>query len=218
MSDPGSRNRARVFHEQELERLRKAREAGVVIAVPAALDYCLEHDLGPPQWLVHAASELLCELLRREKSKKRGRSAGAVARYRQDMIDFLRFNEVEVLRENQHRSIELMSVYPTCPSPQESKIYVQEARKAEWLGSSLSRIYQCVSEVLERTDAFGSPESIKRSYRQVKRSDGNPSQAFRYYLLPYPFLHKLGIEGDLGYGRDAKVPAWRDKSKAKEQT
>lgn len=209
MSDPNQSSHATVFHEQELERLRKACEADVKIAVPAALDYCLEHGLAPPSWVVQAASTLLCDLLRREKSQKRGRSAGAVARYRQDMIDFLRWNEVEVLKEHQQRSIELLSRYPACPSPNQADIYAEEVAKAEWLGSSLSRIYDCVSEVLERTDAFGSPESIKRSYRQVQLSGRNSSHVFRYCLLPDPFLRKLGIDGDLGYGRHAKIAAWR---------
>jgi hypothetical protein len=209
MRNEEQHSRVRVLHEMELERLQKARDAGVVIAVPAALDYCLEHDLAPPAWLIQAASDLLCDLLRREKSNKRGRSAGSVARYRQDMVDFVRWNEVEVLGEHQQRSIELMTTYPTCPSPSQSGIYAEEAVKAEWLGTSRSRIYQCVSEVLERTDAFGSPESIKRSCRQVRRNERNPAHAFRYYLLPHPFLQKLGIDSDLGYGRHAKIQAWR---------
>jgi hypothetical protein len=209
MLDQKRMNRISTFHDMELEKLQKAHESGVIIAVPAALHYCHEHDRVPPPWLIQAALDLLCDLLRREKSTKRGRSAGAVARYRQDMIDFVRWNEVTVLEENQQRSMELMSTYPTCPSPLEADIYTQEGAKAEWLGTSRSRLYHCVSEVLEKTDAFGSPESIKRSYLQVQRNERDPAKAFRYYLLPYPFLSKLGIEGDLGYGRHAKIQAWR---------
>ena len=209
MLESERRNRVRILDEMELESLKKARDAGVIIAVPAALDYCLEHGLPPPSWLVQAASDLLCDLLTREKSTKRGRSAGAVARYRQDMVDFLRWNEVEVVLENQQRSNELLTTYPTNPSPGQADIYAEEVAKAEWLGTSRSRIYQCVSEVLEKTDAFGGPESIKRSHRQVRRNERTPAQAFRYYQLPEPFLAKLGIDGDLGYGRYAKIRPWR---------
>ena len=209
MGDSERLKRVSIFHEMELERLQKALGAGVMLAVPAALEYCLEHGLVPPPWLIKSASELLCDLLRREKSKKRGRSAGSVARYRQDQVDFIRWNEVLVLQENQERSIELMDTYPTSPSPDCAELFAQETAKAEWLGTSLERIYQCVSEVLEKTDAFGSPESIKRSYRQVERNHRNSSQAFRYYQLPSLFLQKVGIEGDLGYGSNAKIQPWR---------
>lgn len=209
MLESERRNRVRILDEIELERLKKAHDAGVVIAVPAALDYCLEHGLPPPSWLVKAASDLLCDLLTREKSTRRGRSAGAVARYRQDMVDFLRWNEVEVLLENQQRSTELLTTYPTNPSPDQGDIYAEEVAKAEWLGTSRSRIYQCVSEVLEKTDAFGGPESIKRSHRQVQCAGRSPAQSSRYYLLPYRFLAKFGIDGDLGYGRYAKIRPWR---------
>jgi hypothetical protein len=43
--------RAKALLEVELERLKNAHAAGVTIAVPAALDFCLEHRLAPPSWL-----------------------------------------------------------------------------------------------------------------------------------------------------------------------
>jgi hypothetical protein len=101
-----------MLREEELERLKKALDAGVVLAVPAALHYCREHELQAPAWAIQAALDLLCDLLKRETSQNLGRSGGAVARHRQDLVDFIRWNEVEVLRENQERSIPLMSEYP----------------------------------------------------------------------------------------------------------
>lgn len=52
------------------------------LGVAAALHYCTEHDLDAPRWLIRAATELVFALLRNEKSRKRGRSCGIVARYR----------------------------------------------------------------------------------------------------------------------------------------
>src|SRR5262249_46483840 len=148
----------------------------VVLAAPAALHYCLEHDIAPPRWVAEAALLLLCDLLKREKSKRRGRAGGSVARYRQDMIDFLRWNEVDVLRNEQQRSKRLMSEYPVCPAPRLKQTYDSEVEKAKWLGTSAKRLYECVSEVIEQTEAFGSAESIKRSYRQVQRNNRHPSE------------------------------------------
>src|SRR5262249_25562918 len=112
MDDIERANRVAEFDRRELELLRKCYEAKVVLAAPAALHYCLEHDIAPPRWVAEAALLLLCDLLKREKSKRRGRAGGSVARYRQDMIDFLRWNEVDVLRNEQQRSKRLMSEYP----------------------------------------------------------------------------------------------------------
>lgn len=204
-------------HNEEYERMRKAYKAGVIVAVPAALHYCLEWGYGPPQWVLEAALEQLCDLLRREKSKKRGRSAGAVARYRQDMIDFMRWNEVIVLRDEQQRSIRLMKTYPTCPSPGQASIYVQEVAKAKWLGHTRTRLYECASEALEGTDAFGSPESIKRSCLAVNRNNRLSLAAFRYCQFHPLLVRMLGFEEDLGYSRCAKIAPWRPEASIRGQ-
>lgn len=200
------------LHRQEFEQLRNAYEAGVIVAAPAALHYCLEWGVAPPQWVVEAALHELCDLLKREKSKRRGRAAGAIARYRQDMVDFMRWNQVVVLREEQQRSTRLMETYPTCPSQGQARIYAEEAAKAEWLGHTLTRVYECASEGLEGTDAFGSPESIKRSCRAVDRNNRRPLDAFRYCQFHPLFVRMLGFEDDLGYSRCAKIAPWRPRS------
>jgi hypothetical protein len=198
----------RLNHE-ELERCRKAYEAGVTVAVPAALYHCLEYDVEPPRWLLKAALQEQCDLLRREKSKKRGRSVGGIARYRQDKVDFIRWDEVYTLREHQERSIQLMKEYPSCPSPGEAKLYAEEVAKAKWLGHTWKRLYECASEQLEATEAFGCPDSIKRSWLEVNRNNRHPHKRFRYCLFPRLFVDMLGFEDDLGYGHSAKVQPWR---------
>jgi hypothetical protein len=196
------------FNRREMEGFKRLVETGVLVGVPAALHYCAEYNVTVPRWLTKAALELLCDLLKREKSTKRGRSAGAVARYRKDMIDMTRWNEVCVLREKQSEIHETVSYYAKT-SLVSSPRFAEEAAKAQWLGRSLSRTYECVSEVLQKTEAFGSPESIKRSYREVERNHRDPSKAFRYAILDIDVLSKLGIDYDLGYGHGAKIAPWR---------
>jgi hypothetical protein len=60
-----------------------------------------EYELGAPAWLVKASAELLCITLQSNSPKKRGRAAGLVTRYCQDMKDFARWDEVCVIREQQ---------------------------------------------------------------------------------------------------------------------
>ncbi len=178
-------------------------DAEVVVAVPAALHYCDEYGLRAPAWLVKAALKLICGLLKREKSVKRGRAAGAIARHRQDMIDFMRWDEVVVFLERQtvarerlrRDANESMSTLPQI---------LGERERARWLGNSKSQIFECVSEMLERTEGFGSPESVKRSYLDVQRNMKQPSTVYRYRVFHPLFLQMLGIHADLGYGRGAK--------------
>jgi hypothetical protein len=209
MLNPTERNYAlEEFDRREMATFEKMVKAGVMVGVPAALHYCDGHKVAVPEWLVRAALDLLCDLLKREKSTKRGRATGTVARYRQDMIDMLRWDEVCVLRERQpifHESISYYSKTSMASSPR----FAEELERAEWIGHSLARVFECVSEGLERTEAFGSPESIKRSYREVKRNHRSPTKAFRYCVLHPLFLQMLGINPDLNYGRGAKFAPWR---------
>jgi hypothetical protein len=209
MLDPERVNRSKALHDEEFERMNKAYRAGVIVAVPAALHHCREYQVSPPEWLVEAALHLLCDLLKRERSKNRGRSGGAIDRYRQDMVDFIRWDEVIALREHQQRSVRLMATYSTCPSSSEEDIYAEEAAKAAWLGCTLTRLYDCASETLERTEAFGSRDSIKRSYLTVERSSRHSLRAYRYCLFHALVVRMLGFEEDLGYGRHAKIRPWR---------
>src|SRR5262249_48796653 len=82
------------FHENQLECFELMVRWTVAVAVPASFYYCLENRLDTPPWLLAAATELLCDLLKREKSNKRGRSCGFVARHRQDTIDYARWDLV----------------------------------------------------------------------------------------------------------------------------
>src|ERR1051325_5129853 len=71
------------------------------IGVAAALRYCAENQLQLPKWAAQQALSVLCRTLRPERTHKRGRAADPVARYHQDMIDFARYDEVVIVRENQ---------------------------------------------------------------------------------------------------------------------
>jgi hypothetical protein len=117
----------------------------------------------------------------------------------------IRRNEVIVLLEKQKYIRDCFQSDPTFPKGRSS----DELERAEWLGHTKSRVFECVAEVLEKTDAFGSPESIKRSYLQVERQMKVSSQAWRYNQLDHLFLQMLGLESDLGYGDRAKMMAWR---------
>ena len=69
------------------------------------------------------------------------------------------------------------------------------------LGRTRGRIFECASEVLEGTEAFGSPLSIKRSYLEVERNNRHPAKAYRYAWFEQPLLDRLDIDANFGMQR-----------------
>src|SRR5438552_18243520 len=97
------------IYERELSELKKLtihRE----LAIAAGIDYCAEQSICAPPWLVKEASLLICDLLKREKVQKRGRSGGLIARYRQDMWDVERWDAVEAVRRMKKKTIREMEI------------------------------------------------------------------------------------------------------------
>ena len=90
------------FHERELNEL-KAVTVHSELATAAALDYCAKEEICPPPWVVKRAAELMCDLLNREKAERRGRTAGRIARYRQDLWDLERFDAILAIRKFRNR-------------------------------------------------------------------------------------------------------------------
>jgi len=136
---------------------------------------------------------MLCGLLKREKSTKRGRSCGAVARYRQDMIDYARWDQVMVVREKQKEILKQVQELRTIPKVSKSMLDEREKMLA-WVGRTLNRAFECAAMLLEGSVAYGSAEAMKRSYFQVKRNNRNPDQALRYHQLSRHLLLKLGVK------------------------
>src|SRR5205809_162811 len=107
------KDRLNEIYERELNELKKLtvhRE----LAIAAGIDYCAEQNICAPPWLVKEASLLICDLLKREKVHKRGRSGGLIARYRQDMWDVERWDAVEEVRRTKkkaHKEMEIMRSY-----------------------------------------------------------------------------------------------------------
>jgi hypothetical protein len=170
---------------------------GQQIAAAAALEFCAEHKLQTPQWVLESASTLLCDLLRREKSEKRGRSCGHVARHRQDRIDYDRWCAVTEIREKQ---TELKNYVRELHTRQGiPKAYLEDRENhLEWVGNSLERAFECASLLLGRTDSCGSPDAVKRSYLNVEANNRSGEQFCRYHLLDYRFLVKIGITTKVG--------------------
>jgi hypothetical protein len=178
------------FHQRELNELKNV-TVHRDIAVAAALDYCAEEGLPPPQWVVQEASALLCELLCKEKSQQRGRAGNRVTRYRNDQWDVERWNAVEEIRRYRSKAkydAKLRREYGE--TPKNSKALWQREQMLEWLRNGT---FECASRYLTGRDAKVGSAAVRASYRRCIRRAGTGTFPNRYYRHHDRFLEKIGI-------------------------
>jgi hypothetical protein len=176
------------LHHERLEYFRASSHRE--IAVAAALAYCDEHRIDAPRWVISEAPDIICSLLKRERPRKRGRANSAIARFRQDMIDFMRWDEVLVACEKQAQqrdTIETLHQMRNVPP----NVRAEQEKRSLWLGRTLDRAYECVSMMLQQTIAFGGKAAVKASYLQVEKNISR--RPCRYMVLDYSILSKLGL-------------------------
>jgi hypothetical protein len=188
------------LHETQLDNFEAMLRAGVAMTTPAAADYCAQHGLIAPAWLTKASAELFCQILKLDTRKTMGRSNGLITRLRQDMIDYARWDEVDLVLEQRkrcRREIAELRTLPKTPRelPQKREMLLKQKEKMlKWLGDSLNRAYECASERLEKTGAFGGPDAMEASYYKIKKKFKDPVQAKRYHQLDPRFLRKMGLK------------------------
>ena len=180
------------FHERELNEL-KAVTVHSELATAAALDYCAREEICPPPWVVQKAADLMCDLLKREKAQKRGRAAGHIARYRQDLWDLERFDailEIRRLRDRARSDVKIARSFGR--KFQKSKRYEHIKKRRDWYRYGT---LQCASMYLTGRDAKAGVDAMKASYQRVCRNTDGKTVADQYYLFNEPFLRKIGIPG-----------------------
>jgi hypothetical protein len=193
------------FHARRLETLENmSLSIHRRIAVAAALDYCARHGLNAPPWLVTAAAEVLREVLRRERSTKRGRSCGSVARYRQDQIDFERWDVVQYVRQNQKKTVEDIKELSSMKRPSKD-LLTERQRMLHWAGRTWLRTFECASMILKGRQAHAGPDAVRTSYKTVERSIRNEDWSVRYHMLDQEFLRWFGFEGPLDRKQGTKI-------------
>lgn len=177
--------------EEYFDQLRQLMAWHKEIAVAATLDHCAERSLVPPSWIVEPAAQFLPALLHGRGSGRRGRSCNPVARYRQDQIDYLRWDSVVYTRAKQPEIRERVAVareYKSYPS----RYLELEEKLEDWIGSDWIRAFEVASMYLQGSYSHGGPDAVKVSYLKVqkhfKRNEG-----MRYVMVREPFRSAIGI-------------------------
>ena len=183
------------LHEQELDRLNDM-SAQNDIGVVAAMYYCANEGICPPPWLTQSASKLLIELSKRERSRKRGRAGGRIARYGQDLRDYERWSAVLDVRELRRRYKkelkDLSELSAQGKLTAEGKNSLRRVEKAcKWLRQD---IYDCASMCLRGSNAHARPGTVKKTYLRVNAAMRMGSAAHRYHLMFGDFVSQIGVD------------------------
>jgi hypothetical protein len=124
------------------------------------------------------------------KPGRPGRSCNPVARYRQDQIDYLRWDAVITARKNQPNIRDRVLDMRAYSSKFPARYLELEEKLLHWIGHDWLRAYEVASMYLQGCYAHGGPDAVRTSYLKVQRTKGCSG---RYVMVREPFCYKIGI-------------------------
>lgn len=184
---------------RELLRFERAYQDGNLVAVYEALVFVKDKDITPPKWVVSGAIELAEQALLKPAGGRRGRTANPRAEFRARMVDYLRWSTVVEVREQQ-------TLYSEDLSELEELIRVKRITEAVrklilsriiYPGRTLEDAYRLAAEILQGTSAYGSPDTVKKSYKKLNRiikkaeNGDRPGELGQYALFSSKTLRKF---------------------------
>jgi hypothetical protein len=194
------------FDLRELDAFRRLKKHSE-IATARALDYCATHEICPPAWLAEAAASLMIELLKREKTSRRGRTASHLARFQQELRDTERWfavHEVRRIREASKQDDLALKALPNGAGTEGWR--KRHENRKRWLKMGTS---ECAANLLEGRDAHVTASAVRASYRRVESSLRDPTVAVGAWFDD-AFLKKLGLQGSGDQKPGSKMPYFSD--------
>jgi hypothetical protein len=178
------------LHNRDLEWLQTMARGGSELAPAAALFYCHKHKISAPDWVIAAASISYCKALNGTLTKKLGRSSGPVERHQQDMIDYVRWEAVNYVREKQRTFPEEVKELRSKPNIPKA-ILEENSKKLKMIGRTWLSAFQYAITLVRGTPAFGGIAAMKASYYRVERN--SKAGRLRYHQLDPSFLNSIGL-------------------------
>jgi hypothetical protein len=178
------------FDLRELDKFRRL-TAHKEIATAGAMDYCATHEVCPPGWLVAEAASLMIELLKREKTTRRGSNASHLARFHQERKDIERWDAVMEVRRIRWMARQDENALKRSPKRKVTDSFMKSyMKRKEWLKQDT---FECAAILLRGRDAHVSAYGVRKSYKKMERSLKDPSSAIGAWFDD-PFLKKLGLQ------------------------
>jgi hypothetical protein len=134
----------------------------------------------------------MVELLKREKSTKRGSTSSHLARFHQELKNTERWSavkDVQRIRRMARQDDNALKADPKRVLPKTLQERLMKRRA--WLGQDN---FKCAAELLEGRDAYVSSHGVRSSYREVQRCCKDPSNNIGAWFDD-AFLNKLGLQG-----------------------
>jgi hypothetical protein len=179
------------FDLRELDNFRALKDHKE-IAMVRAMDYCAEHRVCPPQWLVEVAASIMIEQLKCEKTTRRGCKGSRIANFRQEFRDVERWDavkQVRELRERFRRNDKILKTAPKLLATDRWRMHHEKKRK--WLKQGT---FECASKLLVGRDAgVASPYAIRKSFRKIEAKLKEPTPPAGAWFSE-AFLKKLGLQ------------------------
>lgn len=179
------------FDLRELDKFRALRHHKE-IAMVRAMDFCAEHRVCPPQWLVEAAASIMIEQLKCEKTTRRGCKGSRIANFRQEFRDVERWDavkQVREIREKFRRNDKILKAEAELPVTDGWKRHHEKQRR--WLKQGT---FACASRLLVGRDAgVASPHAIRKSFRKIEGTLKGPTPPAGAWFSE-AFLKKLGLQ------------------------
>jgi hypothetical protein len=179
------------YHLRELDKFRRLSDHKE-IATARAMDYCARYRICPPEWLVAAANSLLTELLKREKTSRRGRAGSYLARFRQQLWDTERWfavKEVHRVRSSAKCDDEVLKSYPDLAVGDDRRKFFEKRKK--WLKQGT---LECASKILAGRMANTGTAAIRHSYRKIENGRKRHPEEMVGAWFDDDFLGALGLQ------------------------
>ncbi|WJR78732.1 hypothetical protein [Bradyrhizobium sp. NP1] len=134
----------------------------------------------------------MIELLKREKTSRRGSNASFLARFHQDLKDTERWDAVMEVRRIRSRARQDDAALNACRKRKVTVGFMRSHKKRdEWLKQDT---FECAAILLKGRDAHVTAHGVRRSYKKVEKALKDPSHAIGAWFDD-PFLKSLGLQG-----------------------
>lgn len=180
-------------HEHMMERFAKMTSLGFHFeySIAAAMHHCAKYRRAAPQWLVQAASDLLCDLLNETRPRRRGRGASPRRRYIDAMAAYTRWDLMLVARDSQRNTKTQLKHLKSAKGAPKGLIKDHE-KHLEWLGRDWEAAVRWTARQLKNTAAKGKPGTISKSYAEVQNS--TDETGLRFFHFDRSFLERVGVD------------------------
>jgi hypothetical protein len=195
------------LHQEHFERFRTL--PFPEIGVARALDYSEEHSVSPPSWVVRAASKLLAKLLSGKVPKGKGRHAGHVSAFEQELVDFERWNAVRAVQDIRATARRDDKFLKGCSEAITRSLAKHVEDRRVWLERDN---YECAADLLLGRNAFATPRTIKRSFQRINKILDQRETVYTAAWFTESFLKSLGLEGMQEVRRGHKLRLFSDVS------